>query len=136
MGADSLADLPKWREPAEICKLAVPLVVRRSGQGEPDFSVLASLVSAERLQMIAASQVAMPLIDLSASDLRRRVAAGQSIRYRTPRLSRGREVHRDERAVAGIRGEGWRQRDYWLGALVLFLSVTASPREIILLRLA
>ena len=31
MGADSLRDLSTWREPAEICRLAYPLVVRRSG---------------------------------------------------------------------------------------------------------
>ena len=85
MGADALFDLPNWRQPAEICKLAVPLVVRRSGQAEPDFSVLAGLVSAERLQLIAASQVEMPCVELSATDIRRRVAARLSIRYRTPR---------------------------------------------------
>ena len=85
MGADALFDLPNWREPAEICRLAVPLVVRRSGQAEPDFGVLAGLVSPERLQLIAASQVEMPRVELSATDIRRRVAAGQSIRYRTPR---------------------------------------------------
>ena len=27
MGADSLADLPTWREPAAICELALPVVV-------------------------------------------------------------------------------------------------------------
>lgn len=85
MGADSLFDLPAWREPARICTLAVPLVVRRSGQPEPDFNVLSELVSPERLQQIAASQVEMPRVELSATDIRRRVAAGQSIRYRTPR---------------------------------------------------
>ena len=31
-----------------------------------------------------AAVVTMPLIELSSSDLRRRVAAGQSVRYRTP----------------------------------------------------
>ncbi len=84
MGADSLADLPTWREPARICELAVPVVVGRAGQGI-DFSPLAELVPAERLELFRRHQVEMPLVELSSHDIRRRVAGGQSIRYRTPR---------------------------------------------------
>src|SRR3954469_24986859 len=47
MGADSLRDLPTWREPERICGLCFPAVVRRGGMPEPDFSVLSSFVSAE-----------------------------------------------------------------------------------------
>jgi len=85
MGADSLEDLPTWREPERICTLATPVVVRRAGSPEPDFSALASLVSVERLAEIRRWQVEMPLVELSSTDLRQRVAAGQSLRYRTPR---------------------------------------------------
>jgi nicotinate-nucleotide adenylyltransferase len=91
MGADSLRDLPNWKEPARLCALATPVVVRRGG--EPDDPVadernaegLARLLPPERLDAIRAHRVEMPRIELSSSDLRRRVAAGQSIRYRTPR---------------------------------------------------
>lgn len=92
MGADSLRDLPLWKEPARICELATPVVVGRLSSGpagvadEPiDFSSLASFLSAERLAAIQAHPVQMPRIDLSSSEIRRRVAAGQSIRFRTPR---------------------------------------------------
>jgi len=85
MGADSLHDLPTWREPARICELAIPAVVRRGGAAEPDFSVLAPLVSRDRLVEIRAAQVEMPLIELSSTDLRQRVASGKSLRFRTPR---------------------------------------------------
>jgi len=85
MGADSLRDLPTWREPGRICDLAFPAVVRRGGAPEPDFSVLAPLISAERLAMVRGAQVQMPLIELSSTDLRERAAAGKSLRYRTPR---------------------------------------------------
>jgi nicotinate-nucleotide adenylyltransferase len=85
MGADSLRDLPTWREPARICELAIPAVVRRGGSPEPDFGVLASLVSAERLAMIRSAQVEMPAIELSSTDLRERVRTGKSLRFRTPR---------------------------------------------------
>jgi nicotinate-nucleotide adenylyltransferase len=85
MGADSLHDLPTWREPQQICELATVAVVRRGGSPEPDFSVLTPITSAKNLIAIRASQVQMPLIELSSTDLRHRGATGQSLRYRTPR---------------------------------------------------
>jgi len=85
MGADSLRDLPTWREPRRICELAIPAVVRRGGAAEPDFSVLAPLVSPERMAETRAAQVEMPLIELSSTDLRQRAASGKTLRFRTPR---------------------------------------------------
>jgi nicotinate-nucleotide adenylyltransferase len=85
MGADSLRDLPTWREPALICELAIPVVAARANHGEVDYDVLREIVSAERLDMIRRHKVTVPLVDLSSTDLRRRVAEGKSIRYRTPR---------------------------------------------------
>jgi nicotinate-nucleotide adenylyltransferase len=85
MGADSLRDLPTWREPAAILSLAAPAVVRRAGSAEPDFAPLASLVDGARLAVIQASQVVMPLVELSSTDLRQRAMDGRSLRYRTPR---------------------------------------------------
>ena len=85
MGADALRDLPSWREPVRICELATPAVVRRGGAPEPDFTALSAMVSEQRLAEIRAAQVPMPLIELSSTDLRARAAAGQSLRYRTPR---------------------------------------------------
>jgi nicotinate-nucleotide adenylyltransferase len=85
MGADSLADFPTWREPQRICELAIPVAVRRAGAAEPDYVRVASLMSPDRLAIAEKSRVEMPAVDFSASDIRGRVAAGQSIRYRTPR---------------------------------------------------
>jgi nicotinate-nucleotide adenylyltransferase len=85
MGADALRDLPTWKDPAEICQLATLVVVRRAGLPELDFSHLAEFVDATRLAQFAASQVQMPLVDFSSTDLRQRAAAGLSLRYRTPR---------------------------------------------------
>jgi nicotinate-nucleotide adenylyltransferase len=85
MGSDSLADLPSWREPSRICELSTPVVVHRAGEAAADFHGLAELLPADRIAEIAAMQVQMPRIDLSSTDLRTRVAAGRSIRFRTPR---------------------------------------------------
>lgn len=85
LGADSLVDLPCWREPERICELAMPIAARRPGAAKPNLNVLAHLVSPERLQEIGRYQVEMPQIGLSSRAIRRRVAAGLSIRYQTPR---------------------------------------------------
>ena len=85
MGADTLRDLPNWREPAAICRLATPLVVHRAGAPPPDFDVLAPLVSADRLAQIRALEVEMPAVDISSTEIRERVARGESIEGMTPR---------------------------------------------------
>lgn len=77
MGADSLADFPTWREPATICELATPLVVRRAGNPPPNFDALASLVAAERLAEIRSLEVEMPATPISSSEIRRLIAAGR-----------------------------------------------------------
>lgn len=76
MGADSLADFPTWREPAAICELATPVVVRRAGTPPPDFNGLAALVAAERLAEIRALEVEMPATLISSSNIRRLIAEG------------------------------------------------------------
>jgi nicotinate-nucleotide adenylyltransferase len=85
IGADTLHDLPNWREPQQVCTLALPVAVCRPGSPEPTYDALATLVSAERLQQIEAHRVDMPPIGISSRDLRRRAAAGLSLRYQTPR---------------------------------------------------
>ncbi|MFH1922124.1 MAG: nicotinate-nucleotide adenylyltransferase [Planctomycetota bacterium] len=117
VGADTLHDLPHWREAERVCQLAIPLVVRRPGAGEPDFGCLAGLVSPERIERIRRHQVDMPQIDSSSSEIRRRVGAGLSIRYQTPRaVEKYIETHQvygertrptgEHRAPPGEREEG------------------------------
>ncbi len=85
MGADMLDDLPNWRNAARVCELAVPVAVHRPGSPALDFQRLAGIATPERIELFQNSQVEMPRIEISSTDIRRRVAAGQSIRYRTPR---------------------------------------------------
>lgn len=85
MGSDSLSDLPKWREPERICQLALPIIVRRPGSGEPDFSLLEGLISDDRLEQVRSLAIDMPWVDISSRDLRQRVAEGRSVRFRVPR---------------------------------------------------
>lgn len=85
MGADSLHDLPTWREPGRICQLATLVIVARPGQPPVDFAPLQMIASTERIEVFRQHLVTMPQIDLASRDIRRRCAAGESIRFRTPR---------------------------------------------------
>jgi len=84
LGGDSLEDFPHWHQPAEICRLATLVVAGRPGAPPVDFSGLTGFVSPERIERFEQHQIAMPLIEISSTDIRRRVAAGQSICYQTP----------------------------------------------------
>jgi len=85
MGADMLADLPTWHEPERVCELATLVVVRRPGAVPIDFERLRLIGGEESAERARRHQVEMPEIGLSGTEIRRRVAAGQSIRYHTPR---------------------------------------------------
>ena len=84
VGADSLTDVPNWRNPQEICRLATIAVARRPDAPEPDLQGLARILSPDLVDAICSRVVAMPRIALSSSEIRHRVASGQSIRYLTP----------------------------------------------------
>lgn len=85
LGADMLADLPHWRNAPRVCELAVPVAVCRPGAEPVDFSCLGGIAGPERVELIRRHQVEMPEMGISSTDLRKRVASGQSIRYRVPR---------------------------------------------------
>lgn len=81
MGADSLQDLPTWRDPETLVRLARLAVLGRPGY-EPDMAALARVVPGVRE---AVDRLEMPLVGVSGTDLRRRVAEGRTIHYQVPR---------------------------------------------------
>jgi nicotinate-nucleotide adenylyltransferase len=85
VGSDSLVSFRHWRQPEKILGLATLAVVQRGGEPAIDFSVLDGLTSREGIKEIQSSVLKMPVIELSSTELRNRVAVGRSIRFRVPR---------------------------------------------------
>jgi nicotinate-nucleotide adenylyltransferase len=80
IGSDSLQDLPTWHRPTELIKICHLAVARRPG-ASPDLTSLEASLPGLNDQL---TWVEMPLVGISASDIRARVRAGQSIRYHVP----------------------------------------------------
>lgn len=85
LGADALADLPQWREPAAVSALATLVVAARPGSGPPDVTGLTRALLALGAPPPRCMMIEMPQMELASRDLRARVQAGRSIRYQTPR---------------------------------------------------
>lgn len=83
IGADSLLDFPGWRQPKKILELASIAAVNRGERPMPDLSPVRDICGDLADRRIV--NVRMPAIDLSSTDIRRRVADGRSIRYLVPR---------------------------------------------------
>ena len=82
MAADSFAEIETWREPDRLLELAEWAVGPRPGSPLPDRAALRERFgpSEARIHLLDG-----PALDLSSSEIRRRVAAGRSIRYLVPR---------------------------------------------------
>lgn len=83
MGADSVHDLPTWREPNRILQLATVIAVNRGDRPAMNLADLADHFSADEILRI--TPIAMPGIDISSSEIRQRVRSGKSIRFLVPR---------------------------------------------------
>jgi nicotinate-nucleotide adenylyltransferase len=75
VGADSLLDLPRWREPARILSLVRLAVAERPGFR----AARVGAAVARRVDWLPNAPV-----DISSRDLRKRVAQGRSIRFLVP----------------------------------------------------
>jgi nicotinate-nucleotide adenylyltransferase len=85
IGSDSLGDLPGWREPARILGLAGLLIVKRPGYASLSADQLRAALGVATGDPVRAVEINSPLVDISSNELRKRVAAGRSVRYWTPR---------------------------------------------------
>lgn len=80
MGSDSMSAILTWHEPARLIRLCRLAVLQRPGHKVN----LASLEQALPGISSRLDCLSMPVLDISSSDLRRRVAQGRSIKYLVP----------------------------------------------------
>ncbi len=83
MGADSLESFGNWKDPQQICELATPLVVRRPG-ASLDLEILKPFLP-KATNIDQGLVCDSPLIEISSSEIRRRIREEASVRYLTPR---------------------------------------------------
>jgi nicotinate-nucleotide adenylyltransferase len=77
LGGDQAAALASWHEPEQVLELATPAVVERVGYTRSTIAIqLARLKGVDRVRYID-----MPLMQVSSTSIRRRVATGKPIRY-------------------------------------------------------
>jgi nicotinate-nucleotide adenylyltransferase len=79
IGTDTLDDLPHWYGITELideCNLAV---MHRAGFAPPDFSKFVSLWGEMRVKKMQQNVVETPLVDISSTEVRKRLAAGREV---------------------------------------------------------
>ena len=80
LGHDILADLPLWKEPGKLLQICRLVVAPRSGPST-DLDALETSIPGIKNNII---ELDMPVIDISSSAIRQRVAQGLSIRHLVP----------------------------------------------------
>jgi nicotinate-nucleotide adenylyltransferase len=85
LGADSIHDLPTWREPKRILELATIVAVNRGRESFDQQAVQRHLTDQLGEINPRICVVSIPGIDISATDIRSRVREGRSIRYQVSR---------------------------------------------------
>ena len=97
VGEDAFAELDLWREPSTLLTLAdFAVMTRPPGLGKPLRSLLSKALAAQfewdadgesgthRAAKTRLTRVAIDALDVSATEIRRRIRAGESVRYLLP----------------------------------------------------
>jgi len=85
VGSDSVPELPTWHRVGDLVDLCTLVVMARPGFSVDQLDGLRGALSAEQVERIAANLLPIPLIEISSTSVRERLAAGRSIRYLVPR---------------------------------------------------
>ena len=84
IGLDSVSELATWRKIRRLASRCKLVPMDRPGAREPDAKALADAMGEEEARAVLARRIHMPLMDISSSDIRDRVAGGCSIRGLVP----------------------------------------------------
>jgi nicotinate-nucleotide adenylyltransferase len=81
MGCDSLASLPRWKEPERLIRMCRLVAVPRPGCDVPDLEKLEREIPGLVSRVIVMEG---PYLDISSTEIRERVAAGRTISHLVP----------------------------------------------------
>lgn len=81
VGPDALAELPRWKDPGRLVEICQVVGIGRPGHAQTDLHILESSIPgvSQRIMLMD-----VPQIDIGATEIRKRVAQGLSIRYLVP----------------------------------------------------
>lgn len=72
IGLDNLIDFPKWKDPEKLFELANIIVMNRPGY---------SIENTVKDYRAKAKFISIPELDISSSEIRRKISLGQSVKY-------------------------------------------------------
>jgi nicotinate-nucleotide adenylyltransferase len=81
IGLDSLADFPRWKDPSRLLSLCYLVVVPRPGYPLPDIQAMENQLPGLKTRLILLNA---PEIDISSSEVRRRIEEGLSLNHLVP----------------------------------------------------
>jgi nicotinate-nucleotide adenylyltransferase len=79
IGADTIDDLPKWHRIEELMTLCRFCTMYRGGRELPNFDQFRGVFSDDRIAQLQEDIIETPLLDISSTDIRTKLAAGQSV---------------------------------------------------------
>ena len=78
VGADTVGDLGRWHRVERVLDMCNLCVMYRAGYAEPDFSGL-SCLGAERVAKLRKNAISTPLVDISSTEIRRKLGVGKEV---------------------------------------------------------
>jgi nicotinate-nucleotide adenylyltransferase len=79
IGADSIGELPYWYEIGRLIDECGLCVMYRAGFAVPDFARFTAILGVSRVEKLQLNIIRTPLIDISSTEIRKRLAAGDDI---------------------------------------------------------
>jgi nicotinate-nucleotide adenylyltransferase len=79
MGADGIEELAHWYKIDELIDICNPAVMHRGGCEAPDFEGLEAVIGASRVEKLRRNVIKTPLIEVSSTEIRNRLAAGLGV---------------------------------------------------------
>jgi nicotinate-nucleotide adenylyltransferase len=79
IGADSIYELSRWYGIVELIDACILCVMFRAGCKPPDFAKFKDVWGAARVEKLQRNVIRTPLIDISSTEIRNRLAAGRDV---------------------------------------------------------